>query len=172
MWALTALIACLLVASHVTGLNASPPGLFRDEAAFGYNGRTIAHFGTDQYGSRWPLFFRSFGDYKGPVGVYLEAFLTRFLPLTPWVIRLPNAVAGIAIAFASGWLAWRLTRSQAVFLLLVLEAGFEPWFFHLSRTMLEVDLMSPLCYVVALVFLCNGGERRLRSCVGASMDAP
>src|SRR5205809_272620 len=117
-YALTALLASLVVGTRLAGLSASPPGLFRDEAAFGYNGWTIAHFGVDQYGTDWPLFFRSFGDYKGPVGVYLEAFLTSFLPLAPWVIRIPNAIAGAALAFAAGWLAWRLTRSRAVFLVL------------------------------------------------------
>jgi len=63
-------IATVVVVSHLVGLDASPPGLFGDEAAFGYNGWTIAHHGVDQYGTAWPLFFRSFGDYKGPVGVY------------------------------------------------------------------------------------------------------
>ena len=94
-FAITALVAGVVIATRFAGLGASPPGLFRDEAAFGYNGWTIAHFGTDQFGTHWPLFFRSFGDYKGPVGVYLEAILTTFLPLSPWVIRIPNAVAGM-----------------------------------------------------------------------------
>jgi hypothetical protein len=158
-----------VIATRLAGLSAAPPGLFRDEAAFGYNGWTIANFGTDQYGTHWPLLFRSFGDYKGPVGVYLEAILTMFLPLAPWVIRLPNAIAGCVLAFAAGWLAWRLTRSQAVFLILVVEAAFEPWFFHLGRTMLEVDLLTPLCYVVALALLCAGGEQRLRACIAAGL---
>jgi 4-amino-4-deoxy-L-arabinose transferase-like glycosyltransferase len=166
---LALIITGAVVASHLVALGTAPPGLFGDEAAFGYNGWTISHFGTDQYGTQWPLFFRSFGDYKGPVGVYFEALLTWFLPLTPWTIRLPNALAGIALAFAAGWLGWRLTRSQAVALILVLEAAFEPWFFHLGRTMLEADLFTPLCYVLALVALAAGGERTLRSCIAAGI---
>jgi len=166
---LGAATACTVIASHLIGLGSAPPGLFSDEAGFGYNGWTIAHFGTDQFGTHWPLFFRSSGDYKGPAGVYIEALLTSFLPLTPWVIRLPNAIGGIALAFAAGWLGWRLTRSFAVTLILVLEAAFEPWFFHLGRTMLEADLLAPLCYVLSLAVLAAGGERRLRSCVVAGI---
>jgi 4-amino-4-deoxy-L-arabinose transferase-like glycosyltransferase len=162
-------VACAVVASHLVALGTAPPGLFKDEAAFGYNGWAISHFGTDQYGTHWPLFFRSFGDYKGPAGVYSEALLTSFLPLTPWTIRLPDALAGIALAFAAGWLGWRLTRSQALALILVLEAAFEPWFFHLGRTMLEADLFTPLCYVLTLAALAAGGDRRLRSCVSAGI---
>jgi hypothetical protein len=167
LYVLAAIVACAVVASHLVALGTAPPGLFNDEAAFGYNGWTISHFGTDQYGSHLPLFFRSGGDYKGPAGVYFEALLTSFLPLTPWVVRLPNALGGIALAFAAGWLGWRLTRSRAVFFILVLEAAFEPWFFHLGRTMLEADLLTPLCYVVALAALADGGESRLRNCIAA-----
>jgi len=164
-----AVAACLVIASHLIALGSAPPGLFSDEAGFGYNGWTISHYGTDQFGTHWPLFFRSSGDYKGPAGVYLEALLTAFLPLTPWVIRLPNAVAGIALAFAAGWLGWRLTRSSAVTLILVLEAAFEPWFFHLGRTMLETDLLTPLFYVLSLVALAAGGDRRLSSWLAAGI---
>jgi hypothetical protein len=164
------IIAIVVVVSHLAGLQASPPGLFGDEAAFGYNGWTIAHYRVDQYGVAWPLFFRSFGDYKGPVGVYSEALLTLFLPLTSFVVRLPNALAGIALAVVAGGLGWRLTRSRAVALILVLEASFEPWFFHLGRTMLEADLFTPLCYLLALLALAGNGERRLRNCVIAGIS--
>jgi hypothetical protein len=165
-----AVITCLVVVSHLTALQASPPGLFGDEAAFGYNGWAIAHHGVDQYGVAWPLFFRSFGDFKGPLGVYSEALLTALLPLTAFTVRLPNALAGIALAMAAGGLGWRLTRSPAVALILILEASFEPWFFHLGRTMLEADLFTPLCYTLALLALAGNGEKRLRNCVAAGIS--
>src|SRR5438067_4493825 len=166
---LPVIVGMAVIVGHLAGLQASPPGLFGDEAAFGYNGWAISHYGVDQYGVSWPLFFRSFGDYKGPVGVYAVALLNAFLPLTPFIVRLPNALANIALAMVAGALGWRLTRSRAVALILVLEASFEPWFFHLGRTMLEADLFTPLCYVVALVALASEGERRLRNCVAAGI---
>jgi hypothetical protein len=167
---LPVIIVMAVVVSHFVGLQTSPPGLFGDEAAFGYNGWSIANFGVDQYGVAWPLFFRSFGDYKGPVGVYSEGLLTAFLPLTPFTVRLPNAFAGIALAMVAGGLGWRLTRSRALALVLILEASFEPWFFHLGRTMLEADLFTPLCYLLALLALAGDGERRLRNCVIAGLS--
>src|SRR2546430_11660929 len=162
-------IIVVVVVSHLAGLQVSPPGLFGDEAAFGYNGWAIAHHGVDQYGVAWPLFFRSFGDYKGPVGVYAVALLNAFLPPTPFIVRLPNALAGIALAMVAGGLGGRLTPSRAGALVFILEASFEPWFFHLSRTMLEADLFSPLCYALALLVLARDGERRLRNCVAAAI---
>jgi len=163
------LIMVAVIVSHLAGLQASPPGLFGDEAAFGYNGWAISHYRVDQYGLAWPLFFRSFGDYKGPVGMYSVALLTAFLPLTPFTVRLPNAIAGIVLAMVAGGFGWRLTRSRAVALILILEASFEPWFFHLGRTMLEADLFTPLCYLLALVALAANGERRLPNCVVAGI---
>src|SRR6266550_3206683 len=99
---LPVIVGMAVIVSHLAGLQASPPGLFGDEAAFGYNGWAISHYGVDQYGVPWPLFFRSFGDYKGPVGVYSVALLTAFLPLTPFTVRLPNALAGIALSMVAG----------------------------------------------------------------------
>ena len=162
-------IVMTVMVSHLAGLNASPPGLFGDEAAFGYNGWAISHHGVDQYGTAWPLFFRSFGDYKGPVGVYSVALLTAFLPLTAFTVRLPEALAGIALGLVAGALGWRLTRSRAVALILILEASFEPWFFHLGRTMLEADLFTALCYALALLALAGNGERRFRNCAAAGI---
>jgi hypothetical protein len=80
-------VVLVVVVSHLAGLETSPPGLFGDEAAFGYNGWSIANHGVDQYGTAWPLFFRSFGDYKGSVAVYSVALLTALLPLTPFIVR-------------------------------------------------------------------------------------
>src|SRR5207302_4199819 len=105
---------------------------------------------------------------------YSGALLTAFLPLTPVIVRPPNALAGIALAMVAGGLGWRLTRSHAVASILILEASFEPWFFHLGRTMLEADLFTPLCYVLALLVLARDGERRLLHClaVGIALGIP
>src|SRR3981081_1211434 len=103
---LPAIVVTAVIVSHFVGLQASPPGLFGDEAAFGYNGWAISHYGVDQYGVPWPVFFRSFGDYKGPVGLYSVSLLTAFLPLTPFTVRLPNALARIALAMVAGGGRW------------------------------------------------------------------
>jgi hypothetical protein len=158
-WRVTfAIAAAVIVTSHLVGLASAPPGLHSDGASIGYNAWTIAHYGTDQYGARWPLLFRDLGDYKGPISTYLLAPLTLFLPLTPAVTRLPSAFAGIALAVVAALLAWRLTRSRWVALLVLLEAAFEPWFFHTARINLEADLFTVLCFVAALAVLGAGGD--------------
>jgi len=164
-----ALASAAVIASHLVGLATSPPGLYTDEASIGYNAWTIAHYGSDQYSTPWPLLFRDFGDYKSPLSTYPLAPLTLFLPLTPAVTRLPSAFAGIALALAAGLLAWRITSSRAVALLVMFEAGFEPWFFHTARIALEADLLTVLYFVLALTALARQGAQRRVNCVVAGL---
>jgi 4-amino-4-deoxy-L-arabinose transferase-like glycosyltransferase len=167
------LVFCLaftvIVATHIAGLSSSPPGLHTDEASIGYNAWTIAHYGTDQFGTAWPLLFRDFGDYKGPISTYLLAPLTLLGPLTPTLTRLPSAFAGIVLAAAAAVLAWRITRSRGAALIIMLEAAFEPWFFHTARINLEADLFTVLCFVVALAAIAAGGVQRTRNCLVAGI---
>ncbi|MEO8897316.1 MAG: hypothetical protein ABI352_06985 [Candidatus Dormibacter sp.] len=169
-WSLVFCLAfAVIVASHIAGLSSSPPGLHTDEASIGYNAWTIAHYGTDQFGTAWPLLFRDFGDYKGPISTYLLAPLTLLGPLTPTLTRLPSAFAGIALAVAAAYLAWRIARSRGVALIVMLEAAFEPWFFHTARINLEADLFTVLCFVVALAAIAGGGVERARNCLLAGI---
>jgi 4-amino-4-deoxy-L-arabinose transferase-like glycosyltransferase len=150
-WGLVFCLAFLvIVATHLVGLATSPPGLHTDEASIGYNAWTIAHYGTDQFGTAWPLLFRDFGDYKGPISTYLLAPLTLLGPLTPTLTRLPSAFAGIALAVAAALLAWRITRSRGVALIIMLEAAFEPWFFHAARINLEAKDLTDMAAVYEL----------------------
>ena len=82
---------------NLVDLVGSPPGLYVDEASIGYNAWTIAHFGVDEHGIHFPLFFEAFGEYKNPVYVYAVAALVRFLPLTVAVERFPAAIFGLAV---------------------------------------------------------------------------
>ena len=85
-----------------------------DEASIGYNAWTIAHYGVDEHGIHFPLFFEAFGEYKNPVYVYSVALLARFLPLTVTVERLPAAFFGLAVVGFLTSAAWRITASRAL----------------------------------------------------------
>ena len=89
-----AVLGALVVVRSLAGLSGSPPGLYVDEASIGYNAWTIAHFGVDEHGIHFPLFFEAFGEYKNPIYVYAVAALVRFLPLTVAVERFPAALSG------------------------------------------------------------------------------
>ena len=66
--------AILAVAAfHLWITPSNPPGYHRDEAALSLNAYTLAAGLRDEDGARFPLFFRSFDDYKSPVYPYLLA---------------------------------------------------------------------------------------------------
>ena len=47
-----------------------PPGFTADEATMGYDAYSLLKTGKDQFGTSWPLAFRSFGDYRPPLHIY------------------------------------------------------------------------------------------------------
>ena len=131
-------------------LTANPPGFFIDESSVAYNAFTISESGCDEYGVRWPLYFRAFGDYKNPVYLYVLALIFRFTGPSILVARALSAALGILGAITIGLIGYRLTRQRWSALVLMLMSLATPWLFVLSRTVVEVALY-PL--VVALFLL-------------------
>lgn len=76
-----------------------PPGLYQDEAAIGYNAYTILTKGVDEYGTKYPLLFRSFGDYKLPGYIYTTAISMAIFGKTEFAIRFPSALMGTITVF-------------------------------------------------------------------------
>ena len=137
----------VIVVLRLADLSGSPPGLYNDEASVGYNAWAVAHFGVDEHGAHLPLFFQAFGEYKNPVYIYALAPFTLFLPLTPYVVRLPAALFGLAAVGAVAMLAWHLTRSRPVAMLALATAAVEPWLVQESRLGFEVISMVALLTV-------------------------
>lgn len=72
-----------------------PPSLYWDEAAIGYNAYSILKTGKDEWGIPFPVLFKSFGDYKAPLYIYIVSLSEIVLGPTKLAVRTPSAVAGI-----------------------------------------------------------------------------
>jgi len=72
-----------------------PPGLYVDEVSIGYNAYQILTTGKDEYGIAHPLWFRSYGDYKLPVYIYMVAGSMAIFGKTEFAVRFPSLIAGI-----------------------------------------------------------------------------
>jgi GT2 family glycosyltransferase len=72
-----------------------PHGMAWDEAAIGYNGYTIAHSGRDEWRHKLPISFQSFGDYKAPLAIYINAVSTLLFGMNLWAVRFPFMIAGV-----------------------------------------------------------------------------
>lgn len=79
---------------RVYKLGQYPVGFLWDEAALGYNAYSILQTGRDEYGEFLPLIFKSFGDYKPGLYIYLLVPFIATLGLNEFVVRLPSALFG------------------------------------------------------------------------------
>ncbi|KKR58782.1 MAG: hypothetical protein UU05_C0002G0040 [Candidatus Curtissbacteria bacterium GW2011_GWA1_40_47] len=75
-------------------LGINPPGLYWDEAVFGYDAYSILKTGKDHHGVTLPLFFESFGDWKLPGYHYLLVPSIAIFGLNEFAVRFPSAFFG------------------------------------------------------------------------------
>jgi 4-amino-4-deoxy-L-arabinose transferase-like glycosyltransferase len=149
-------ILAVAVAIRVYDIGANPQGFFADEASFGYNAYTIAAHGVDEWGERFPLLFKSFGEYKLPVYTYAIVPFVALLGLTQEAVRLATAALGAATVLAVFFLGRAMFRSTAVGLIAAGFLAVLPWHVHYSRTGLGDIIAYPLFLVLCLTFFYKG----------------
>lgn len=126
-----------------------PPALLQDEAALGFNAISLAQTGKDEWGTSWPVIFKSFGDDKPPVYFYATAGLYKLIGYSPALPRITSALAGIGLViFMALWLKKAL-KSEKMAIIGALIVAINPWTWQLSRTALEANL-GLLLFVVGL----------------------
>src|SRR3990167_2080459 len=95
------LLVIIIIAAilRLWNLGGNPPHLTPDEAALGYNAYSILKTGKDEYGQILPVIFKSFGDYKPGLYVYLTVPFVAIFGLTEFAVRLPSALFCILSVF-------------------------------------------------------------------------
>jgi len=111
-----------------------PNGFFYDEASVGYNAYSISETGADEYGNKYPVFFRCFDNFQDPVYVYSLVPLIKIFGLEKWTTRLPALIFKILAALMLFFCAKRITRSFSCALFCSLIFVIIPWTFVLSRS--------------------------------------
>lgn len=152
-WLLGLVIGLGLVV-RVVDFGEIPTSLNRDELALGYNAFSLSVEGVDEWGVRWPLVFKSFGDYKLPGYIYLLIPLIKFLGPNGWVVRLPSLIAGIANVYLVFVISKELfPKRKWVPILASLNMALMPWAIFYSRVAFEahVGLALTLLYLYMLL---------------------
>ena len=124
-----------------------PKTLYGDEQAFAWNAYNILKSGTDEYGTPYPLQFRSFDDYKAPIPVYLLVPFFKILGMNAYSIRLPIVLASFLTVVVFYYFC-RLKLTEKMSLLAAFLFTVSPWHIHLSRGYFESTL--------ALLFFLSG----------------
>lgn len=137
-WKLIAVVSIGLIL-RLVWLGKLPLGFTADEAGQGYSAYSLLKTGRDEWGQWWPLFPRSFGDYKPPLYTFLTVPTIAVFGLNEWAVRLPEVIVGVASIWVVYLLAEKLFSKQvalwAAFLLAV-----SPWAVQLSRQAWEGGL--------------------------------
>lgn len=129
------LIATVILAAglRIYRLDSVPPSLSWDEAAVGYNAYTIANNLRDEYGNFLPLFFKSFGEDKQPIHIYITALSVKLLGLSEFSTRLPAAIFGALNVLLIFFLARILFKSDFIGLSSSLFLAISPQNIFFSR---------------------------------------
>jgi 4-amino-4-deoxy-L-arabinose transferase-like glycosyltransferase len=145
-WIVLVFLVALLTRFY--GLIKYPVSFSMDEVAIGTNAYSILKTGMDEHGVRYPLAFRSVGDFKPPVNIYLTALSEAVFGLTEIAVRFPVALIGslTVIVFIFFLKSLQFSWKAAVFGGLWLAV--LPWHIHFSRGSFEA--------ITALFFLIAG----------------
>ncbi len=145
-------ILALTLIIRVFMLGSVPSSLNWDEISMGYTAYSLGVTGNDEWGSHLPLFFRSYGEWKSAVYIYLLVPLIKLFGLSPFIVRLPSALAGVISVYLIYLVAKKLYSHQvglwAAFLMAV-----TPWSFFLSRPAFEANVALTLVLSGLYLFL-------------------
>jgi len=147
------LIFITLLALAVRLYRPNYPSLLWDEAALGYNSYSILKTARDEYGTLLPLIFKSFGDYKPGLYVYLTLPFVATFGLTPLTVRLPSVILGSLLPYFLYLLIIQISpKSKKLALLSAAVLAFNPINIHFSRGAWETNILTVELVLAALFF--------------------
>lgn len=117
-----------------------PPAISWDEAAVGYNAWTLVSFGQDEYGNNLPLVFKSFGEYKNSIDIYITAVSVKLFGLSEFSTRFPAALFGVFNVILLFFLAKALLNNNFIALSAAFFLSISPMNIHFSHFNHEANL--------------------------------
>lgn len=128
-----------------------PSSLNRDEPAIGYNAFSILKTGRDEWGKKFPLSFKSFGDYKSPLYIYLTSLSIAFFGLNEFSVRFWGALSGSFLLIVIYLFTKNLVncKDKHIYALAVIFiSAIVPWAIFYSRFSFEANLALTLNLVI------------------------
>lgn len=148
------LVIIILLASilRLYKLGEYPIHITNDEAALGYNAYSIAKTARDEHGVLLPVVFKSFGDWKPGLYVYLTVPFVAVFGLSEVTTRIPSALMGILAIFLIFKIAEKLFNKN-VAILSAFSLAILPWHIHFSRGAWEGNVAVTLLLAGTWFFL-------------------
>lgn len=157
VWILLALITILGFSFRIYRITEVPPSLNWDEVSIGYNAYSILKTGRDEWGVKFPVFFKSYGEYKLPVQIYGSIPGIAVFGLNELGVRITPVVYGtmtILVIFFLG----RVLLGNAVGLVSAFLIAISPWHLQLTRASFESSF-ALFWFCLGLWLLIKGFEK-------------
>lgn len=145
------IIICLAIFIRFFHLATLPSILNRDEAALAFNAYSILKAGQDEWGNKFPIYLKSFGDYKLAIYPYLIIPFFLIFGINDFSVRLPAALAGLFLIIIYLLQQKKRPKTQ-IFIICLLTFLFSPVFFYYSRMAWEA-MVSLVFFLSCIYFL-------------------
>ena len=146
---------------RLVNLGSLPNAYSPDELAQGYTAYSIIQTGKDEWGSKNLFNLQSFGDYKPPIQTLLMIPSIKLFGLTPFAVRLPNAIFSIATILLTYLIAKSLFNNPKISLLSSLFICLSPWSLPMSRIALEANLVIFIISLATYLFLISQKKQNI-----------
>lgn len=131
------LILALAFFLRIYRVTTDPPSLNWDEVSIGYNAYSVLKTGRDEWGVKFPLDFKSYGEYKLPVQIYASIPGIALFGLNELGVRITPVVYGTLTVLLLYFLAKEIFGSFKVGLLSAFLLAISPWHIQLTRASFE-----------------------------------
>ena len=137
------LISIFLISFFVRSIFIQNIPLLWDEAALGYNAYSIIKTGRDEYGALLPIIFKSFGDYKPGLYIYLCLPFVYLFGLTEFSVRLPSIILGSLLPLILYLLIKQINpKAHKTAIITTIVMALNPYNIHFSRGAWETNVLT------------------------------
>lgn len=128
------LILLVFLVTRIYKIGTIPSSVYWDEASIGYNAYSVMLTGQDEWGEKFPVHFRAFGEFKLPVYIYSVIPFIKLFGLTEFAVRFPAVIYSLGSLVFIYFLAKKITGRESIGILSAFILSITPWLFIFSRT--------------------------------------
>lgn len=143
---------------RVYKITSVPPSLNWDEVSIGYNAYSVLKTGKDEWGVRFPLNFKSYGEYKLPGQVYASIPGIAVFGLNELGVRITPVIYGTLTVLFLYLLVQEMFAKKGVSLISAFLLAVSPWHIQLTRASFESSFA--LFWVVIGIWLFLKGLKK------------
>ncbi len=149
------LIVTLAFFLRIYKVTSIPPSLNWDEVSIGYNAYSILKTGKDEWGVKFPLNFKSYGEYKLPAQIYASIPGIAVFGLNEFGVRVTPVIYGVLTVLLLYLLTEEAFGKKSVSLISSFLLAVSPWHIQLTRASFESSF-ALFWVVIAVWFFLKG----------------